>query len=71
MPISWCSQGDNGGPLVCQQEDAWHLVGIESRCAEPRPAGTYTKVAELLDWIYQAMEVSRGILMSCTQPPER
>ncbi|KAJ6653977.1 hypothetical protein lerEdw1_007609 [Lerista edwardsae] len=64
-------QGDSGGPLVCQQEEAWHLAGIESRCAEPRQAGVYTKVAELLDWIYQAVEVRRTTSDLSTTPEEQ
>ncbi|XP_066495266.1 transmembrane protease serine 5 [Tiliqua scincoides] len=51
-------QGDNGGPLVCQQEDTWRLAGIGCRCAEPGQPSIYIKVAEFLDWIYQVMESS-------------
>nr|XP_032629462.1 transmembrane protease serine 5 [Chelonoidis abingdonii] len=52
-------QADSGGPLVCQDELTWRLVGIVSwgtGCGEPNYPGVYTKVAEFLDWIYQIIE---------------
>uniref|UniRef100_A0A8C0HDQ4 Transmembrane protease serine 5 n=1 Tax=Chelonoidis abingdonii TaxID=106734 RepID=A0A8C0HDQ4_CHEAB len=54
-------QADSGGPLVCQDELTWRLVGIVSwgtGCGEPNYPGVYTKVAEFLDWIYQIIELT-------------
>nr|XP_056716820.1 transmembrane protease serine 5 [Euleptes europaea] len=52
-------QSNSAGPLICQHEQTWHLVGIGSwgsRCAMPRRPGIFTKVTEFLDWIHHVME---------------
>ncbi|XP_029429061.1 transmembrane protease serine 5 [Rhinatrema bivittatum] len=52
-------KGDSGGPLMCQKEHAWHLVGMvswDNRCAEPHHPGVYTKVSAFLDWIYHVID---------------
>uniref|UniRef100_A0A8C4TE47 Peptidase S1 domain-containing protein n=1 Tax=Erpetoichthys calabaricus TaxID=27687 RepID=A0A8C4TE47_ERPCA len=57
-------QGDSGGPLVCQSKDTWWLVGIVSwgdGCGRQNRPGVYTNVSDLLDWVYQKLQVSSNI----------
>ncbi|XP_077162502.1 transmembrane protease serine 5 [Paroedura picta] len=50
-------QRNGARPLICQQEQTWHLVGMgSSRCAEPNRPGTFTQVTPFLDWIHQVMQ---------------
>ncbi|XP_063776869.1 plasma kallikrein-like [Pseudophryne corroboree] len=53
-------KGDSGGPLSCEVDKTWYLIGITSwgeGCAQPDKPGVYTKVTEFTDWIVQHTKI--------------
>ncbi|KAM8938828.1 plasma kallikrein-like [Pelodytes ibericus] len=53
-------KGDSGGPLACQVDKTWYLLGITSwgeGCARAGKPGVYTKVIEFTDWINEQMKM--------------
>ena len=52
------SQGDGGGPLVCEKDGQWYQVGIVSfgiGCGRRNVPGVYTKVEDYEEWIEQTI----------------
>ncbi|XP_055535658.1 serine protease filzig-like isoform X4 [Wyeomyia smithii] len=49
-------KGDGGGPLVCERNGSWQVVGVVSwgiGCGKANVPGVYVKVAYYLDWLQQ------------------
>ncbi|XP_064642640.1 deleted in malignant brain tumors 1 protein-like [Lineus longissimus] len=52
-------QGDSGGPLVCIIDDNYVVLGATSwgnGCAQPNAPGVYTKVGNLVDWVWKTTQ---------------
>ena len=55
------SQGDGGGPLVCQDDGFYELVGLVSwgfGCGRQDVPGVYVKVSSFIGWINQIISVN-------------
>nr|XP_027212128.1 serine protease 30-like [Penaeus vannamei] len=51
--------GDSGGPLACEIDGRYTLLGLVSwgkSCGKAQRPGIYTNVKHYLDWIMTAME---------------
>lgn len=49
-------KGDGGGPMVCERNGVWQLVGVVSwgiGCGQVNVPGVYVKVSHYLEWINQ------------------
>ncbi|XP_053556826.1 coagulation factor XI [Bombina bombina] len=54
-------KGDSGGPLTCEIDKVWYLIGITSwgeGCARPGKPGVYTKVSEFTNWILEHTKIN-------------
>lgn len=52
------SQGDGGGPLVCEKNGQWYQVGIVSfgiGCGRRNVPGVYTRVSAYENWIEETI----------------
>ena len=53
-PQLYLTQGDGGGPLVCQSSQSWYLAGVVSwgvGCGEKDVPGVYMKTSSYYRWI--------------------
>lgn len=49
-------KGDGGGPMVCERNGVWQVVGVVSwgiGCGQVNVPGVYVKTSHYLDWIAQ------------------
>ena len=55
VQLSYCYQGDSGGPISCGVNGRYYVMGaaswVASGCTTPGYPSVYTRVSKYLDWI--------------------
>lgn len=55
-----CSQGDSGGPFMCERDGRWYQAGIVSagyECGNQETPSLYTRISHYRKWITDTMEL--------------
>ncbi|XP_035383035.1 enteropeptidase [Electrophorus electricus] len=54
-------KGDSGGPLMCEEDNHWVLVGVTAfgkGCGQPQRPGAYARVSQFTDWVLETRRLS-------------